>query len=216
MSYINGKGVVIDIRQNDISTQARTITPSTEKKVVKPTGEYDLLSQVTVNAIQTQSKTATENGKILPDSGKYLYEVVVEVEKMPSAPAAATSEDELFPVILVDGVVAVNQSGVFRQIRCGTAGVYSFKFDLRASAAATYYDVYLSVNDTIVHTLSPSLTTEATAETILNIDVDAGDIVSLRLFPNGAVPSWATVYNNYFAAFIKHTPDTVYFADDVN
>ena len=41
--------------------------------------EYDALSDVTVNAIQTETKSVTSNGTYKPTSGKYFSSVTVNV-----------------------------------------------------------------------------------------------------------------------------------------
>ena len=60
--------------------QSKTISPSTSVQTVTADSGYDALSDVTINAIQTETKSVTpttSTQKVTPTSGKYLTEVSI-------------------------------------------------------------------------------------------------------------------------------------------
>ena len=59
--------------------QSKTISPSTLVQTVTADSGYDALSDVTVNAIQTETKSVTSNGTYKPTNGKYFSSVTVNV-----------------------------------------------------------------------------------------------------------------------------------------
>ena len=57
-----------------------TVNPETTTQTITPSSGIDGYSKVIVNPVQTQTKRVTTNGTVRPDSGKFLTEVIVEVE----------------------------------------------------------------------------------------------------------------------------------------
>lgn len=60
-------------------SQEKTVNPSTSVQTIIPDSNYDGLSKVTVNAIQTENKSITENGTYTPSSGKFINQVTVNI-----------------------------------------------------------------------------------------------------------------------------------------
>lgn len=71
--YANGRKVEGNIQ----SREGQIINPDSNQTVI-PAGVY-LAGNVTVNPVQTETKTVTENGTVTPSSGKYLSSVTVNV-----------------------------------------------------------------------------------------------------------------------------------------
>lgn len=70
--------------------QSKTVSPTEEAQIVIPDAGYDALSDVTVNAIQTESKSVTSNGTYSPTSGKYFSSVTVAVPETTFATQSKT------------------------------------------------------------------------------------------------------------------------------
>lgn len=83
---------------------AQTYTPGDTAQEI-PAGVY-LTGKQTINPVPTQSKTATGNGTVTPDAGKYLSSVVVDVPQsgveLPTLSNPGVAEDLLAGKELID------------------------------------------------------------------------------------------------------------------
>lgn len=80
--------------------QTKTVNPSTLQQTVSPDAPNIGLSSVQVGAIQTEEKTATANGDVVPTSGKYLSKVTVNVpgpELQSKTAKPSTEQQEITP-----------------------------------------------------------------------------------------------------------------------
>ena len=62
-----------------ISLQNKTVTPTTSAQTITKDAGYHGLGTVTVNAIQTEVQTITENGVYTPSTGKFFSSITVSV-----------------------------------------------------------------------------------------------------------------------------------------
>lgn len=108
--------VVVNVPAKTINLQDKTVNPNETNQEVSADSGYDGLGTVTITAIQTETKTVTENGTVTPTEGKYLKSVIVNVpEKIvslqdktvtPTATAQTIQADDTY-----DGLGTVTVSG---------------------------------------------------------------------------------------------------------
>lgn len=84
------------------------ITPTTEKQIILKDDGYYGLSSVTIDAIQTEEKTVSVNGEVLPTDGKYLSKVTVDIPdpELQSKEVSPTTSDRL--VLADEGVYGLS------------------------------------------------------------------------------------------------------------
>lgn len=96
--------------------QSKTATPTTSQQVITPDNNYDGLSQVTVNAIQTETKTVKSSSSsqtVTPTSGKFINEITVEALDLETKSVTpTTSAQTITPTSGKDGISQINVSAV--------------------------------------------------------------------------------------------------------
>lgn len=97
--------------------QSKTVSPSTSIQTVTADEGYDALSDVIVNAIQTETKTVTTNGTYNPTSGKYFSSVTVNVvgdtfDTQEKTVSPTESEQVISPDAGYDGLSSVTVGAI--------------------------------------------------------------------------------------------------------
>lgn len=99
---LNGRLVLMDDPLLKIPEE-KTVIPTTTQQIITPTDDDHELSKVTINAIETEEKTATANGEVTPSDGKFLSKVTVNVQNSEAVPTQektanpTTSQQEILP-----------------------------------------------------------------------------------------------------------------------
>lgn len=80
--------------------QSKTVSPTTSSQTVSPDSGYDALSSVTVNAIQTQTKSSSNllaggSVTLTPDTGKYLTSATVSAASLSSQTSATATASKI-------------------------------------------------------------------------------------------------------------------------
>lgn len=79
-AYVNGEKITgTHVCGADLVLQDKTVSPSTEVQTISFDDGYDGLKNVTIGAIQTETKHITENGTYTPEDGKFFSEVTVNI-----------------------------------------------------------------------------------------------------------------------------------------
>ena len=110
-----------------------------------PAGVY-LTGKQTINPVPTQSKTATGNGTVTPDPGKYLSSVVVDVPQtgveLPTLDTPGTAED------LASGKQLIDANG---NVVTGSVAEYDYQvgWKNRTPTIDGDSDIKFSINTTV-------------------------------------------------------------------
>lgn len=90
--------VVTNVEGGEVILQEKTVSPSLEQQQVRPDSGYGGLSQVTVEAVQTEEKTVTPTDSalsVIPTTGKLLSKV--KVNAVPTEEKTATENGVVLP-----------------------------------------------------------------------------------------------------------------------
>lgn len=108
---IDGKLIQIEVESTTKTPEEKTVTPTTTQQIVTPTDSDHELTSVTVNAIETEEKTVTTNGDVIPSTGKFLSKVTVNVNNQPTlqekTATPTTSQQEITADSGYDGLSKV-------------------------------------------------------------------------------------------------------------
>lgn len=112
--YANGRKVDGNIQ----SRQAATITPSTTAQEI-PAGVY-LEGKQTISAIQTETKSVTENGTYTPSSGKYFSSFTVNVPSGSSGSGLVVKSGTTTSATIATGLSSIEEFFIYKETQTAT------------------------------------------------------------------------------------------------
>lgn len=142
------------------------VDPKTTTQTFTPSTGVDGYSKVNVSAIQTQTKTATQNGTVTPDSGKYLTSVEVNVPQ-PSGQIEITQNGTYDVSQKASAVVNVSTGG--GSLPDGATVVQIVKGEEASTQIGSGYSLSITYGDNVIINDSIDLAFEGTSQSLSSI-----------------------------------------------
>ena len=180
-----------------LNLQTKTVSPTTSIQQITPDSGYDALSRVTINAIETETKTVSANGTVIPSAGKFLTEVIVNV---PTGSTINNQDKTITPttaeqIVTADsgytglGTITINRIPTNYIIPSGNKSITANGTNIDVSAYAT---VSVSVSSTINN--QDKTVTPSTSQQTINADSGYSGLgtVTVNAMPTMTLPTAAT------------------------
>ena len=162
-----------DAGNTTINLQSKTITPGTSSQTVTADDGYDGLSQVIVNAIQTETKSVsptTSSQTITPTSGKYLSKVSVgaistETKSITANGTYTPTSGKYFSKVTVNVPTSSSSTETLYALTGNSSYVSGVYYNLSTGATTTFSTTSASLPQGTVIKLTNTYST-ATALTV--------------------------------------------------